>query len=229
MTGVRFIGSVRNFLWRTLPPTAYQHARYSCRNCSFFLPQTISARFHAATPEVHTFGSGDLNTRLHKANVLAPTRMCRTMTRCGSDKGSGWHNYTTVYSTLFRGWHDRPLRILELGLGTNNPGLMSSMGSHGVPDASLRGWREIFPSALIYGADIDRDILFQEERIKTFYCDQLDATAIKNLWSQPELRDGMNVIINDGLRTLRCERLVSGGFARQSPSRWVLYRRGHRL
>ena len=81
MTGVRFIGSVRNFLWRTLPPTAYQHARYSCRNCSFFLPQTISARFHAATPEVHTFGSGDLNTRLHKANVLAPTRMCRTMTR----------------------------------------------------------------------------------------------------------------------------------------------------
>lgn len=171
------------------------------------------------------------------------------MTRYGSDKGSGWHyirergpeypaaqgecpgpnNYTTVYSTLFRGWHDRPLRILELGLGTNNPGLMSSMGSHGVPDASLRGWREIFPSALIYGADIDRDILFQEERIKTFYCDQLDATAIKNLWSQPELRDGMNVIINDGLRTLRCERLVSGGFARQSPSRWVLYRRGHRL
>jgi hypothetical protein len=87
------------------------------------------------------------------------------MTRHGSDKGSGWHNYTTVYSTLFWGWHDRPLRILELGLGTNNPGLMW----HGVPGASLRGWREIFPSALIYGADIDRDILFQEERIKTLF------------------------------------------------------------
>ena len=40
MTGVRFIGSVRNFLWRTQPPTAYHHARYSWWNCSFFLPQT---------------------------------------------------------------------------------------------------------------------------------------------------------------------------------------------
>jgi bifunctional DNA-binding transcriptional regulator/antitoxin component of YhaV-PrlF toxin-antitoxin module len=67
--------------------------------------------------------------------------------------------------------------------------------------ASLRGWRELFPNALVYGADIDRDILFEEERIKTFYCDQLDQGAIQDLWSQPVLEGGVDVIIDDGLHT----------------------------
>lgn len=37
--------------------------------------------------------------------------------------------------------------------------------------------RELFPHALVYGADIDRDILFEEDRIKTFYCNQLDSVS----------------------------------------------------
>jgi hypothetical protein len=123
------------------------------------------------------------------------------MTKHGSDKAHRWHNYTLVYSLLFKESCDRPLRVFELGLGTNNPGLASTMGVDGRPGASLRGWREIFPNALIYGADIDRNILFQEERIKTFYCDQLDQGAIRELWSQPDLHDGMDVIIEDGLHT----------------------------
>ena len=49
----------------------------------------------------------------------------------------------------------------------------------GKPGASLRVWRDYFPNAIIYGADIDKDILFAEERIKTFYIDQLDPVAIK--------------------------------------------------
>jgi hypothetical protein len=87
-------------------------------------------------------------------------------------------------------------------LGTDNPKLVSTMGVNGRPGASLRGWRELFSRAYVYGADIDRNILFQEERINTFYCDQLDRVAIQDLWSQPPLRDGMDIIIDDGLHTL---------------------------
>ncbi len=65
----------------------------------------------------------------------------------------------------------------------------------------MRGWRDFFPRALVYGADIDRDILFAEDRIKTFHCDQLDPSSIARLWAQPELRDGMDIIIEDGLHT----------------------------
>ena len=75
------------------------------------------------------------------------------------------------------------------------------MGTYGTPGASLRAWRQYFPNAAIFGADIDRDILFEEDRIKTFYCDQLDPVSIGNLWSSPILIDNFDIIIEDGLHT----------------------------
>ncbi len=151
--------------------------------------------------------------------------MCSVMARYGSDKGQslgfGLHNYTTIYSVLFGNLRDRPLRIFELGLGTNNPDLVSTMGIHGRPGASLRGWRELFPHALVFGADIDRDVLFEEDRIKTFYCDQLDRSAIRDLWAQPALQGGVDILIEDGLHTFEgnctflegsLEQLRPGGF-----------------
>jgi len=128
--------------------------------------------------------------------------MCFVMTRFGSDKGQRWHNYTTVYTALFGHLRTQPLRVFELGLGTHNPSLASSMGVTGRPGASLRGWSELFPRASVFGADIDRDILFTEGRIKTFYCDQCDRDVIRDLWAQPVLQDdGMDIIIDDGLHT----------------------------
>jgi hypothetical protein len=132
--------------------------------------------------------------------MLAPTKMCRVMTKHGSDKART-NNYTPLYSAMFMERLDHPLRILELGLGSNNPHVLSNMGIFGAPGASLRGWSELFPNATVYGADIDRGILFEEDRIKTFYCDQLDRSAIRDLWSQPELQCGADIIIEDGLHT----------------------------
>ena len=119
----------------------------------------------------------------------------------GTDKAGKRHNYTTIYAELFGKLRGQPLRIFEIGLGTNNPAFAFNMGGIGRPGASLRGWRELFPNALVYGADIDRDILFEEDRIKTFYCDQLDDGAVRDLWSQAALVDGMDIIVDDGLHT----------------------------
>ena len=58
--------------------------------------------------------------------------------------------------------------------------LKSSMGVNGQPGASLRMWKDYFPNASIFGCDIDRDVLFSEERIKTFHCDQTSAKSISN-------------------------------------------------
>src|SRR4029450_4369166 len=71
----------------------------------------------------------------------------------------------------------------------------------GIPGASLRGWRELLPKAIVYGADIDRRILFRKDRITTFYCDQLDRSSIRELWSCPDLQDGVDFLIEDGLHT----------------------------
>src|SRR6476620_5978044 len=112
----------------------------------------------------------------------------------GSDKGeiktSGhpypWpsHTYADFYSRQFSHCRHSIKNIFECGLGTNNANIPSSMGSEGKPGASLRLWRDYFPNAMVYGADIDRDILFEEERIKTFYIDQLNPEAIKVFWRQ---------------------------------------------
>jgi hypothetical protein len=137
------------------------------------------------------------------------------MTKYGSDKGQGWHNYTTVYSALLGKLRNLPLRIFELGLGTDNPNLASSMRANGCPGGSLRGWRELFPRGLVYGADIDRDILFEEDRIKTFWCDQLDRVAIRDLWLQPVLREGFDLIVDDGLHTFEANTSFLEGSLKQ--------------
>ena len=72
------------------------------------------------------------------------------------------------------------------------------MTSKGVPGASLRVWRDYFLNANIYGGDIDKDILFEENRIKTFYVNQLDANSIKSMWDAINL-ENFDVIIDDGL------------------------------
>jgi SAM-dependent methyltransferase len=128
------------------------------------------------------------------------------MGKHGSDKGNeniqtSWHNYTLVYYNLFKDMKDKKLRIFELGLGTNNTALPSNMGPHGSPGASLRGWAEFFENATVFGADIDRDILFQTDRIKTYYCDQLNAKEIKEMWDNPELSEEFDIIVEDGLHT----------------------------
>ena len=128
------------------------------------------------------------------------TDLCKIMNQYGSDKGSGRYNYTHFYEEIFDVKRYEALDIFELGLGTNDPLLPSSMGPEGNPGASLRGWKEYFVNSKIYGADIDKNILFEEERIKTFYCDQLSSEAITNMWNDDELKDKQfDIIIDDGL------------------------------
>ncbi len=131
------------------------------------------------------------------------TELCAIMRQCGSDKGSelsnNWHNYTLYYYELFKNIKNDNLRIFELGLGTNNVNLPSNMGANGVPGASLRGWKRFFANSMIYGADIDKDILFEEDRIKTYYCDQTDKIVIENMWNNEDLKENFDIIIDDGL------------------------------
>lgn len=128
----------------------------------------------------------------------------------GSDKGElqpnghpyPWpsHTYTDYYSRLFAHSRNTVLKVFECGLGTNNPNLPSSMGINGKPGASLRVWRDYFPKASIWGADIDEKCLFQEERIRTHYMDQLNASSIQEFWKWTGVQD-FDFIVDDGLHT----------------------------
>jgi hypothetical protein len=134
------------------------------------------------------------------------TPLCEIMGRNRSDKGNinitqSWHNYTTFYYSLFHNICNEHLRIFELGLGTNNLNVPSNMGVNGRPGASLYGWREFFPNSDIFGADIDKDILFVHDRIHTFYCDQTNQQIIENMWKEPILQENFDIMIDDGLHS----------------------------
>jgi hypothetical protein len=159
-----------------------------------------------------------------KFNPFVATDLCKIMGERGSDKGSldienSWPNYTTLYYQLFNPRRTEHLNIFELGLGTNNTSLPSNMGANGRPGASLYGWREFFPNAQVYGGDIDKDILFESERIKTYYVDQTDRDLIRDMWQKIDV--GFDIIVDDGLHAFEANKcffensiykLNAGGF-----------------
>ena len=190
-------------LRRVLPPKTYK-ALITCWRYRLYWQQQVASRFTQQKPDVDILSpssSSEFGKALTRINLLAPTPLCLLMHWHGSDKSLFRHNYTTIYDALLSKWRRRPLRVFELGLGSNSSQFAFNMWAHGIPGASLRGWREYFPHASIFGADIDHDALFQDDRIRTFYCDQLDPKVIRNMWTEPDLHEGMDLIIDDGLHT----------------------------
>jgi hypothetical protein len=122
------------------------------------------------------------------------------MDEYGSDKGNKHHNYTRIYYDLFKDMRNKHINVFELGIGSKNPKMNSSMSGYDYAKVggSLYGWREFFKKATIYGADIDTDVLFTDDRIKTYYTDQTSDSTIKNMWG--EIGDDVmfDIIIDDG-------------------------------
>jgi hypothetical protein len=115
----------------------------------------------------------------------------------GSDKSSV-HNYHLLYAPLLGPRRNDPLRLLEIGVGTNYPDVVSTMGASGKPGASLRAFRDFCSNAQVFGADIDRRVLFEEDRIHTYYVDQTRLSSFHEL--STNLLDGLfDLVIDDGL------------------------------
>lgn len=120
--------------------------------------------------------------------------------KSGSHKNKSNHNYSKFYFELLNDRRYDNLNIFELGLGTNDINIESNMGYEGNPGASLYAWRDFLPNSKIYGADIDYKILFDSDRIKTFFCDQTNSKTIQLLWENKYLSDiYFDLIVDDGL------------------------------
>lgn len=148
----------------------------------------------------------DFKNTNHNSSTNIISELCE---KYGSDKGFikhdsekpyNWkpHTYASYYHSIFNLSRENIKLVFECGLGTNNPKIESNMTSKGVPGASLRVWRDYFLNADIYGGDIDKNILFEENRIKTFYVNQLDTNSIKYMWDTINL-ENFDIIIDDGL------------------------------
>jgi hypothetical protein len=112
------------------------------------------------------------------------TSLCKIMDKTGSDKGTGFHNYTKFYHKLFSKLQEKPLNLFELGIDAGR---------------SLRGWAKYFANGNIYGADINKQNLFTEDRIKTYFCDQKNPASINEMFNHSDLKNLLfDIIIDDG-------------------------------
>ena len=138
--------------------------------------------------------------RTYVSNFLSNTKLSELMNHYGSDKGgkNNHHNYADYYSEIFFHKREEVKNFLEIGLGTNNVKLPSNMGKDGTPLASLKAWRDYFLNANIYGADIDKNILKNEDRIKTYYVDQTNPDTIEKMFIEIGVNN-FDVILEDGL------------------------------
>jgi hypothetical protein len=121
------------------------------------------------------------------------TELCELAIKYGADKAPQiMHSYTPIYYELFK--NKRAIKkVLEIGIGF--PELMSFVPNYTI-GASLYMWRDFFPEATIYSADIRKDILINEDRIKSFYVDQSDEGSLNHLVE--EMGKDFDLIIDDG-------------------------------
>ena len=159
---------------------------------------------------------------LKKDNLL--THLCE---KYNSDKGGNnnpfydaGNNYSDYYFKIFNDNRFNYRKIFECGIGSNNPLLESNMTLNGKPGASLRVWKDFFPNAKVYGADVDHDTLFMEDRISTYYVDQFDKSSIEKMWITIN-ENNFDLIIDDGVHNFEAninfyensfDKLSKGGF-----------------
>lgn len=173
-----------------------------------YFDELISAITHSA-PEsprrIEDVLNGEFKAQSYKLKSL--------FQQYSSDKHT--HKYEEIYCRLFENPEAVTL-VVEIGIGTNNERVVSNMGkNHQGSGGSLRAFRDFFPNARVIGLDIDRQALFEEERISTFFFDQngpsdhLGKIGVNESSADLFIDDGLHLFganlkgLIHGLRTVR--------------------------
>ncbi len=112
--------------------------------------------------------------------------LSRLAVRNGGDK-FGAHLYTPIYHKMFRKLRDKPIRLLEIGVGGQQD-----------PDAggsSLMMWAEYFLAGVIIGVDIASKRLQLPSRVKVVQGSQDDPALLQQIVTQ---YGPFDIVVDDG-------------------------------
>jgi len=109
----------------------------------------------------------------------------------GTDKGVGGIDLASHYYELFKNRRQDVRKVLEIGIGHEG-----CMGSGYRTGASLFMWEEFFPNADIYALDNMTEILINQGRIHSRWCDQGSEESLKQV--MPFLGRDFDLIVDDG-------------------------------
>jgi hypothetical protein len=123
------------------------------------------------------------------------TPLCEIAFKYGTDKcGQICRPYTSFYYKLLKDKQETIKKVLELGIGYE--GNIRYSHPNYRKGASLYMWRDFFPNAQIYGADVIPETMFEDERIKTFFCDERRRSDLRKLIE--ETGSDINLFVADG-------------------------------
>jgi hypothetical protein len=132
-----------------------------------------------------------------------PTELCVLFEKYKADKVKTiHHDYSVDYFRHLISNKEKYTNILEIGIG-NIPLMNNHVGGGYIPGASIKAWRDFFPNATVYAIDILEEVLFEEERIKTYTADQSNPDSLENFISTVKQQTGnenfeFDFIIDDG-------------------------------
>jgi hypothetical protein len=102
------------------------------------------------------------------------------------------HPFTPFYFELLKDKQKSIKKVLEIGVGYPE---MSNTRPHRL-GASLFMWRDFFPNAQIYGADIYPGAIFTDNRIETFLRDQTNKEDLEKLIGK--IGSDIDLVVDDG-------------------------------
>jgi hypothetical protein len=105
--------------------------------------------------------------------------LCEACALHGTDKSLHKHAYCEVYEKFFNPLKDKPISLLEIGV---------------LSGKSLKAWKDYFTQAQIVGLDIENKKQYEEDRIRTIMCSQVDFACMDGLIQQ----DRFDIMIDDG-------------------------------
>ncbi len=124
--------------------------------------------------------------RPDEPSVMDRPSLAALAAKHGTDKG-GAHFYAGAYERHLMHLRDRPIRLLEIGIG-----------GYSDPQAggeSLRMWKEYFAEGEIFGLDIHDKSTLAEERITILRGDQSDPVLLERIGRD---HGPFDVIVDDG-------------------------------
>ncbi|WP_234999541.1 tetratricopeptide repeat protein [Roseovarius albus] len=104
----------------------------------------------------------------------------------GTDK-FGYHDYTPNYYKMFAHLRDKPIKVLEIGVG--------GYADDDRGGQSLEVWRDFFPNAEITGIDIQKKTMDLGPRVKILQGSQVDPEFLEELVQK---RGPFDIIVDDG-------------------------------
>lgn len=138
------------------------------------------------------------------------SKLNKIMNKYGTDKQIGDHSYTPFYEKVFKGKENNKLKVLEIGIFRQGPdveGRPEGFDSNGnwlgrrLTGASLKTWYDYLPKSDIYGIDLSDFSDVNNDRIKTFICNQESKEDLNKLIEK--IGSDFDVIIDDGGHTMK--------------------------